>query len=202
MDLLIGLGNPGPKHARERHNVGFMAIDTIARAHGFSRPRRRFKSEKFQGEIGGQEFLALRPLTWMNLSGEAVNAACRYHRIAPEAVTVIHDEIDLAAGRIRVKRGGGNAGHRGLASIDRHIGTNYRRVRIGVGRPPGANGAVGHVLKSFSRADHQWLNLLLDAIAEAMPLLAAGEDDRFMNKVAVLAPPPGSETKTSPSGKN
>lgn len=187
----MGLGNPGPRHARERHNVGFMAVDAIARAHAFAPPRRRFQGDLLRGELAGRAVLALLPATFMNRSGESVGAACRYHGIAPAGVTVVHDEVDLAPGKVRVKRGGGSAGHRGLADIDRHLGPDYRRVRIGIGRPPGPRAAERHVLRNFSRAERAWLDPLLEAVAEAAPLLAEGRDDHFMSRVALLAPPPG-----------
>lgn len=193
MDLLVGLGNPGPKHQRERHNVGFMAVEAIARAHAFSRPRRRFQGEVLQGELAGRAVLALLPHTFMNRSGESVGAACRYHGIPASGVTVLHDEVDLAPGKVRVKRGGGNAGHQGLADIDRHLGRDYRRVRIGIGRPPGPRAAERYVLRNFSRAERTWLDPLLEVIAGAAPLLAEDRDDRFMSEVARLAPPPGAD---------
>ena len=189
MLLWVGLGNPEPSMARNRHNIGFMAIDTIAHRHGFSPWRQRFKGLSCEGTIGGQKIIALKPLTYMNLSGESVQAASAFFKIAPDAITLFHDELDLAAGRLRVKRGGGAAGHNGLRSTDKMLGTpDYWRVRLGIGHPGIKERVTGHVLGDFSRADQDWLVPLLDATADAAPLLAAGKPNDFMTKVALLAP--------------
>lgn len=191
MRLLVGLGNPGPKYARNRHNIGFMAVEEIARRHGFGAWRARFQSEAAEGELAGEKVLALRPQTYMNESGRAVGAAVRFFKLEPEDVVVLYDEIDLEPGKVRVRRGGGHAGHNGIRSIDRHIGNPFLRVRIGVGHPGEKDRVTGHVLDDFSRADMEWVRPLLDRIAECAPLLMAGDDGgRFMSRLALLHSPP------------
>ena len=188
--LFVGLGNPGTKHARQRHNAGFMAVAAVAAEHGFGRTGRRFQGAVRSGRVAGAAVLALCPLTWMNRSGEAVNLARRYYKVPVGHVTVFYDDLDLAPGKIRVRRGGGSGGHRGIDSIDRCLGRDYRRVRIGIGRPPAGDVAERYVLRDFGRSELAWLEPLLAAMAEATPLLVAGEDDRFMNRVVRAAPPP------------
>ena len=192
--LLVGLGNPGADAARHRHNVGFMALDALATTHGFGKFRRRtrFHGEIAEGRIGDEAVLAIKPQTYMNDSGRAVGAAMRFHRLAPEAVIVLHDEVDLAAGKVRAKCGGGVAGHKGLKSIRAHIGADYWRVRIGIGHPGDRDGMTLHVLSNFGTSDRTWLDPTLDAIVDAFPLLMAGDASAFMSRVALLAPPPGS----------
>ncbi len=187
--LFVGLGNPGPEHARQRHNVGFMAIAAIASEHGFGRTRQRFRGAVRSGRIAAMSILALCPWTWMNRSGESVGLACRYYKLPTPAVTVFHDDLDLPAGKVRVRRGGGSAGHRGIDSIDRNLGRDYRRVRIGIGRPPRGDAAERYVLGTFGRTELDRLEPLLAAVAAAAPLLAGGGDDRFMNRVVREAPP-------------
>ena len=187
MLLWVGLGNPEPGMARQRHNIGFMAIDRIAHRHGFSPWRTRFKGAVAEGNIGDQRILALKPLTYMNLSGESVQQAASFFKIAPGDITAFHDELDLAAGKVRVKKGGGAAGHNGLRSMDRMLGTpDYYRVRLGIGHPGLKELVTGHVLSDFAKSDQQWLNQLLDAVADTAPLLAAGKPEDFMTKVALL----------------
>lgn len=187
MLLWVGLGNPEPGMARQRHNIGFMAIDVIARRHGFSPWRQRFKGLVAEGSIGGEKVLALKPLTYMNLSGESVQAAASFFKIPPEAITAFHDELDLAPGKMRVKRGGGAAGHNGLRSMDRMLGTqDYWRVRLGIGHPGEKDRVTGHVLGDFAKDDRDWLIAMLDAVADAAPLLAASKPEDFMTKVALL----------------
>src|ERR1035437_5579000 len=187
MLLWVGLGNPEPGMARQRHNIGFMAIDVIARRHGFSPWRQRFKGLVAEGSIGGEKVLALKPLTYMNLSGESVQAAASFFKIPPEAITAFHDELDLAPGKMRVKRGGGAAGHNGLRSMDRMLGTqDYWRVRLGIGHPGEKDRVTGHVLGDFAKDDRHWLIAMLDAVADAAPLLAASKPEDFMTKVALL----------------
>lgn len=198
MLLVVGLGNPGSSHARNRHNIGFMTLDAVCRVHRFARPRKRFQGEAAEGAIDGEKIIALKPSTFMNESGRSVGAALRYHRLKTEDVVVLYDEIDLAPGKVRVKRGGGNAGHNGLKSIDDHIGSEYRRVRLGIGHPGNRDRVSGHVLKDFSKADRVWLEKFLDAVADAMPLLIAGDDPGFMTRVALLTQPPR-EKKAAPS---
>ena len=187
MLLWTGLGNPEPGMARQRHNIGFMAIDAIARRHGFSPWRRRFKGEVAEGQIAGQKILALKPLTYMNASGESVQAAAGFFKIPPAAITAFHDELDLDPARVRVKKGGGAAGHNGLRSMDRMLGTpDYWRVRLGIGHPGTKERVTGHVLGDFAKIDLAWLEALLDAVADAAPLLADGQPEQFMTRIALL----------------
>jgi peptidyl-tRNA hydrolase, PTH1 family len=187
MLLWVGLGNPEPGMARQRHNIGFMALDVIAIRHGFSPWRKRFKGLVAEGTIGGKKVLGLKPLTYMNVSGESVQAAAAFFKLRPDSITAFHDELDLAPGKLRVKRGGGAAGHNGLRSMDRMLGTSeYWRVRLGIGHPGAKERVTGHVLGDFVQADRDWLLPLLDGVADAAPLLAAGKPEDFMTKVALL----------------
>ena len=197
MMLLVGLGNPGPEYARNRHNVGFMAADAIVSRHGFSVPRARFRGEVSEGTLAGEKIIVLKPLTFMNESGRSVGEAARFYKIAPSDIVVFYDEIDLAPGKLRVKTGGGAAGHNGIRSIDAHLtGKDYRRVRIGVGHPGHRERVHGHVLGNFSRADADWLEPELDAIATHAALLVEGRDSDFMSKVAnAIAPPKPARTR-------
>jgi len=188
--LLVGLGNPGSEYARNRHNVGFVAVDGIMRRHGFGPARRRFQGALSEGRLGGRKTLVLKPTTFMNASGQAVGEAARFFKLAPQDIVVFHDEIDLVAGKLRVKRGGGVAGHNGLRSIDAHIGRDFRRVRVGVGRPRLKEDVQRYVLRDFAKADRTWLEPLIDAIAEAAPLLAEDDDSGFATKVALILRPP------------
>ncbi len=173
--------------ARQRHNIGFMAIDAIARRHGFGPWRQRFKGWTAEGSVGAERVTALKPATYMNASGESVQAAAAFYKLAPGAVTAFHDELDLAPGKTRVKRGGGAAGHNGLRSMDRILGTpEYWRVRLGIGHPGDKARVHGHVLGDFHKTDEAWLAALLDAVADAAPLLAAGKPEDFMTRVALL----------------
>jgi PTH1 family peptidyl-tRNA hydrolase len=191
--LWVGLGNPGAEHARNRHNIGFMALDAIAARYGFAPWRNRFRGLLAEGVVGGRKVLALKPQTWMNLSGESVQAAMAFFRLPLDAVTVFHDELDLTAGKVRVKKGGGNAGHNGLRSITQHCGgPDFWRVRLGIGHPGEKERVTAHVLGDFAKSDREWVETLLDRIAEAAPLLAEGRPDQFMNKMAggtTLGPP-------------
>lgn len=184
MQLLVGLGNPGEKYRNNRHNIGFMAVDAIARRHDFPPFRQKFAGLVSEGTIGGEKVLLLKPQTFMNNSGESVQAAAGFYKLEPEAITVIYDEIDLASGKVRIKRGGGNGGHNGLRSIDPRIGTNYRRVRLGVGHPGHKDRVAGHVLSDFHKSDAEWLDPLLDAIADNADLLLKSDDSGLMNKLA------------------
>lgn len=187
MKLWVGLGNPEPGMARQRHNIGFMALDTIAIRHGFTPWRQRFKGLVAEGTIGGERILGLKPQTYMNVSGESVQAAAAFFKLPPEAITAWHDELDLAPSKIRIKRGGGAAGHNGLRSMDRCLGTpDYWRVRLGIGHPGDKARVTGHVLGDFAKADMPWLLRLLDGVADAAGLLAAGKPEEFMTKVALL----------------
>ena len=173
--------------ARQRHNVGFMAINAIARRHGFGPWRQRFKGWTAEGSVGAERVIALKPGTYMNASGESAQAAAAFYKLAPGAVTAFHDELDLAPGKVRVKRGGGAAGHNGLRSMDRILGTpEYWRVRLGIGHPGDKARVHGHVLGDFHKTDGAWLAALLDAVADAAPMLAAGRPEDFMTRVALL----------------
>ena len=187
MLLWVGLGNPEPGMARQRHNIGFMAIDVIAAHHGFSPWRRRFRGLVAEGAVGGEKILALKPLTYMNDSGESVQAASAFFKVPVEEITAFHDELDLIPGKVRVKRGGGAAGHNGLRSMDRMLGTpEYWRVRLGIGHPGHKDRVLGYVLGDFAKADVTWLVPVLDAVAESAGLLATGKPEDFMTKVALL----------------
>ena len=199
MLLLVGIGNPGVQYVGNRHNVGFMAIDEIVRRHGFGAPRRRFQSLAFEGVVAVEKLLALKPTTYVNRSGDAVGAAARFYKLDPGSVVVIHDELDLAPGKLRVKTGGGSAGHNGLRSIAAHIGPDFRRLRIGIGHPGRKDEVTHYVLDDFPKADRRWIEPLLYAIADALPLLVAGRDDAFMTRVAHLAPPPKPVAPSKPA---
>jgi PTH1 family peptidyl-tRNA hydrolase len=187
MLLWVGLGNPEPGMARNRHNVGFMALDVIAIRHGFSPWRQRFRGLVAEGSVGGEKVLGLKPLTYMNDSGESVQAAAAFYKLAPDAITAFHDELDLIPGKVRVKRDGGAAGHNGLRSMDRHLGSpDYWRVRLGIGHPGHKDRVLGYVLGDFAKADRAWLIAMLDAVADSAALLAAGKPEEFMTKVALL----------------
>jgi PTH1 family peptidyl-tRNA hydrolase len=188
MLLWVGLGNPEPRQARNRHNIGFMAVDVIAQRHGFGPWRNRFKGLAAEGSVGGQKVIALKPLTYMNDSGRSVQAASSFYKLPTEAITAFHDELDLAPGKVRVKRGGGAAGHNGLRSMDRVLGSpEYWRVRLGIGHPGSKERVLGHVLGDFGKDDRAWVVAMLDAVAEAVPLLAEERPEDFMTKVALLA---------------
>jgi peptidyl-tRNA hydrolase, PTH1 family len=185
MLLWAGLGNPDPGMARNRHNIGFMALDVIAIRHGFGPWRPRFKGLIAEGRVGTARVLALKPLTYMNASGQSVHAAAAFFKIEPAAMTVFHDELDLVPGKLRVKQGGGAAGHNGLRSIDQMLGTpDYRRVRLGIGHPGHKDRVTGHVLSDFSAGDRDWLIPFLDAVADDAPLLAEDRPEDFMTAVA------------------
>lgn len=189
MQLFVGLGNPGGAHARNRHNVGFMAVDAIAAAHGFGPWRAKFQGEIAEGRLGTGKVLLLKPATWMNLSGDSVRAALRFYKLEPGDVTVFHDELDLAPGRVRVKSGGGHAGHNGLRSIDAHVGPAFTRVRIGIGHPGDKRLVSPYVLGDFARADADWLDDLLRGIADGAPALATGDPAAFLAAVTRRLPP-------------
>jgi PTH1 family peptidyl-tRNA hydrolase len=183
MRLFVGLGNPGAKYQANRHNIGFMAIDQIARRHGFSPWRRRFQGETAEGSIGSERIILLRPLTYMNESGRAVQEAANFFKLPLADIVVLHDEIELPPGKLRVKVGGGIAGHNGLRSISAHVGNDYRRVRLGVGHPGVKELVHSHVLGDFAKADRPWVEALVDAIADNAALLAENRDSAFQNKV-------------------
>jgi PTH1 family peptidyl-tRNA hydrolase len=206
MLLFAGLGNPGAKYANNRHNVGFMAADAIARRHSFSPWTKKFQAEVAEGKIGGEKVLLIRPQTFMNNSGQSVGEALRFYKLDPSAVTVFYDEIDLPAGKVRVKTAGGSGGHNGIRSLDQHIGKDYRRVRIGIGHPGVKEMVHGHVLGDFSRSDREWLDVLLDAMAANAGMLVEGDDNSFMNKVTVQLrdrlPPTGDDDRPPPKAQN
>jgi PTH1 family peptidyl-tRNA hydrolase len=202
MKLIVGLGNPGDEHARNRHNVGFMAVDRIARVHGLPAWRKRFLGLAAEGEIGGERCLLLKPQTYMNESGRSVGEAVRFLKIPIGDVVVIYDEIDLAPGRIKVKTGGGNAGHNGLRSLSAHLDNDYMRVRIGIGHP-GSKDAVAHyVLTDFAKSERASVTAMLDAIAAAAPFLAKGDASRFLTKVAQLLDSGEDEAPVKPMPKS
>ncbi|MEQ9143641.1 MAG: aminoacyl-tRNA hydrolase [Parvibaculaceae bacterium] len=190
MILLVGLGNPGEKYARQRHNIGFMAVDEIIRRHSFSPERKRFQGLVSEGTLDGEKALVLKPQTYMNESGRAVQEAMRFYKLGLEDIVVFHDELDLPAGKVRVKTGGGAAGNNGIRSIAAHIGPDFRRVRLGIGHPGDKARVSSHVLGDFAKADRTWLEPLLDAMAEAAPLLAEGKDSSFANRVHLILNPP------------
>lgn len=185
MLVIAGLGNPGARYAGNRHNIGFMALDTIARENGFPAWSKKFKAEIAEGEIAGEKVLLIRPQTFMNVSGEAVGEAMRFYKLDPSQLLVIYDELDLAPGKARIKVGGGHGGHNGIKSIDAHIGKEYRRLRLGIGHPGVKEMVTGHVLGDFSKSDQGWLELMLEAIGRNADLLVKGNDSGFLNKIAV-----------------
>jgi PTH1 family peptidyl-tRNA hydrolase len=190
MALLVGLGNPGPTYAKHRHNVGFMAVDEIVRRHGFSPWRTRFDGVASEGQIGAHKVVALKPHTYMNDSGQSVQAAVRFYKLDLGQVFAFYDELDLLPGKVRVKRGGGSGGHNGIRSLDAHLGPDYWRVRIGIGHPGHKDLVSGYVLHDFARADAAWLGPALEAIAAEVPRLVAGDEGGFMSRVAHAVNPP------------
>lgn len=194
MKLIVGLGNPGAKYARHRHNIGYMAVDRIAADHGFGPWKPRFQGLTSEGRLGSEKVLLLKPETFMNLSGQSVGEAMRFYKLEPADITVLHDELDLAPGKARVKQGGGHAGHNGLRSIHGHIGDSYGRVRLGIGHPGRKELVSGYVLHDFAKADADWLDDLLRGVSDGAPHLAAGDGGKFMNAVALRTAPPRSST--------
>jgi PTH1 family peptidyl-tRNA hydrolase len=192
VQIFAGLGNPGPKYARNRHNIGFMALDRIAEDHGFGPWKARFQGQVAEGRLGSAKVLLLKPETYMNLSGQSVGEALRFYKLGPDALTVFHDELDLAPGKCRVKQGGGHAGHNGLRSIHAHVGEAYARVRLGIGHPGRKEAVAGYVLHDFAKADEDWLDDLLRGISDGAPALAAGDAAGFQNAVALRVNPPRS----------
>ena len=185
MQIWVGLGNPGAEYALHRHNVGFMALDTIAETYGFEAPKRRFQGWAIEARLGSQKLLLLKPATFMNKSGQAIGEAMRFYKLEPPDVTVFHDELDLATFKVKVKRGGGTAGHNGLRSTEQHIGPEFRRVRIGIGHPGNKDRVTGHVLGNYHKTEIDDLADMLGAIAAEAAWLAANDDARFMNDVAM-----------------
>jgi PTH1 family peptidyl-tRNA hydrolase len=203
MFLFAGLGNPGAKYSGNRHNVGFMAVDEIVRRLRFSSWREKFQSDMSDGVIGGEKILVLKPQTYMNESGRAVGDAVRFHNISLDRVYVFYDELDLDPGKVRVKTGGGAAGHNGIRSIAAHIGPDFKRVRIGIGHPGVKELVHHHVLSDFAKADGLWLDKLLEGMADCADLLAEGKDEKFQSKVALVLNPPrpnGTKVKDEKNG--
>ena len=190
MRLFVGLGNPGARYAQNRHNIGFMALDAIAGAHGFGPWTRKFQAEVSEGRLGGDKVLLIKPQTFMNRSGDAVAEAVRFYKLTPADMVVFHDELDLAPGRCRAKAGGGHAGHNGLRSIIGHLGPAFERVRIGIGHPGHKDAVAGYVLHDFARSDAAWIDPLMQGIADGAPALAQGDAARFQNAVALRTAPP------------
>jgi len=203
MKLFVGLGNPGAKYAANRHNIGFMALDAIARDHGFAPWRSKFQGQISEGRLGNTRIVLLKPETFMNLSGQSVGEAMRFYKLEPADLIVFHDELDLAPGKCRLKQGGGHAGHNGLRSIHGHIGEDYARVRLGIGHPGHKDRVAGYVLSDFAKADQGWLEDMMRGIGEGAPMLAAGEGPKFLNAIAQrmaparpLKPAPGASGGT------
>ncbi len=201
MKLFVGLGNPGAKYARNRHNIGFMALDQIASDHGFPAWRGKFQGQVTEGRLGRDKVLLLKPGTYMNKSGQSVAEAAQFYKLGPEDVIVLHDELDLTPGKCRVKDGGGHAGHNGLRSIHAHLGQDYRRVRLGIGHPGHKDQVANYVLHDFAKADEAWLDDLIRGISDGAAALADGDGGRFMNAVALRTAPARSSEKPKPKPK-
>lgn len=198
MLLIVGLGNPGEKYARNRHNIGFMAADEIVRRHSFSNYRSKFQGELAEGKIGTDKVLVFKPQTFMNESGRAVKELITFYKIDTQDIIVLHDELDLVPGKLRIKRGGGHAGHNGLRSMHAHVGPDYARVRMGIGHPGDKNRVSGYVLKDFSKADQDWLEPLVDAVADNIDCILDERDSDFTTRVAaVIRPNIKSDTKSN-----
>ncbi|MEM0984874.1 MAG: aminoacyl-tRNA hydrolase [Pseudomonadota bacterium] len=199
MRLLVGQGNPGEKYAGNRHNLGFMVLDRVAEAHGFGPWRSRFSGVTSEGSVdtpsGRQKVLLLKPQTFYNETGRAASEAVRFFKLSSEDVTVFHDEIDLAPGRLRVKRGGGHSGNNGVRSLSAHLGPDFQRIRLGVGHPGAKDRVMPYVLSDFAKADEAWRDALIDACAKALPFLIDGEDERYQTEVLRLAPAPKADPR-------
>ncbi|WP_299943535.1 aminoacyl-tRNA hydrolase [uncultured Ruegeria sp.] len=189
MKLFVGLGNPGSKYARNRHNIGFMALERIAQDHGFGPWKSKFQAEIAEGRLGGRKVLLLKPQTFMNRSGQSVGEAMRFYKLDSTDVTVFHDELDLAPGKVRAKAGGGHAGHNGLRSIHEHISPAYDRVRLGIGHPGRKEMVSPYVLSDFAKADADWLDDVLRGVSDGAHHLADDESGKFMNAVALRTVP-------------
>ncbi len=189
MLLLVGLGNPGPKYERNRHNLGFMAVDEVVRRHSFGPYRARFQALAAEGALGGEKVLAIKPTTFVNESGRAIGEALRFYKLSSDSVVVMHDELDLRNTKVRAKLDGGHAGHNGLRSIDAHIGKEYWRIRLGIGHPGDKAEVHSHVLSDFSKVELAEVARLIDAAAEAAPLLGSRDFNGFMTKVALILNP-------------
>jgi peptidyl-tRNA hydrolase, PTH1 family len=190
MLLFVGLGNPGAKYAGNRHNIGFMAVDEIVRRHSFSSWRKKFSADMSEGTLAGEKVLVLKPQTYMNESGRAVGEAVRFHNIPLAQVYVFYDELDLEPGKMRVKLGGGAAGHNGIRSIAAHISPEFKRVRLGIGHPGDKDMVMPHVLGDFAKSDREWVTKLLEGVADEVELLTEGQDEKFQSRVALVLNPP------------
>lgn len=195
MHILVGQGNPEPKYLRNRHNLGFMVLDAVAADHGFGPWRSKFQSQVCEGRIGSEKVLLMKPETFYNETGRAAQAAIKFYKLSAEDVTIFHDEIDLAPGRMRVKRGGGHSGNNGIRSMMAHVGADVRRVRMGVGHPGDKSRVMPYVLSDFSKADEVWRDALIAACSKALPLLFEHNDERFQTEVMRLAPAPKHDPK-------
>ncbi|KAF0676265.1 aminoacyl-tRNA hydrolase [Profundibacterium mesophilum] len=192
MRLFVGLGNPGAKYAGNRHNIGFMAVERIAEDHGFSAWRSKFQGLISEGQLGGEKVLLLKPGSFMNLSGQPAGEAARFHKLTAADISVFHDELDLAPGKLKLKAGGGHAGHNGLRSLHQHIGPDYQRIRMGIGHPGHKDAVSGYVLRDFAKAEQDWLERMLAGLSDGAPVLAAGDGPGFLNAVAKHLSPPRS----------
>ena len=190
MFLFVGLGNPGASYSSNRHNIGFMAAEVLHRRHAFGPWRKKFKGDLSEGTLGGEKVLLLKPQTFMNESGRSVGEAMRFHDIPLEKIYVFYDELDLEPGKVRVKLGGGAAGHNGIRSIAAHITPEFKRVRLGIGHPGDKHMVQPHVLGNFAKDDRDWLVTLLDAVADNAEMLVSGQDEKFQSKVAMIVNPP------------
>lgn len=208
MIILAGLGNPGAQYQKNRHNIGFMAVDAIQRRHSFSPWAKKFKGEISEGTLAGEKVLLIKPQTFMNLSGESVGEAMRFYKLGPEAIVAIYDELDLMPGKARIKTGGGHGGHNGIKSLDAHCGQNYRRLRLGIGHPGDKSKVHNHVLGDFGKLDAEWLDPLLEALADNAEMLVRTEDSQLMNKLALATggkaedEKPAKAPKAAPSGQS
>jgi len=200
MILIVGLGNPGREFASHRHNVGAMAIDAIHHRHHFPPWKKRFQAETAEGLLGNHKTLLLKPTTFMNESGRAVGEAARFYKLEPTDIVIMHDELDLARGKIRIKSGGGGAGHNGLRSVSAHIGNDYRRIRIGIGHPGSRDLVTRHVLRDFAKSDREWLDPLLNAIGDNAELLADGRNELMATRLALAIAP--NDSGIAPKGAN
>lgn len=205
MKLFVGLGNPGAKYAGNRHNIGFMALDQIASDHGFAPWRGKFQGSVSEGTLDGEKVILLKPETFMNLSGQSVGEAMRFYKLEPQDVTVFHDELDLPPFKVKLKTGGGHAGHNGLRSIHQHIGEAYHRVRLGVGHPGHKDRVSGYVLSDFAKQEEKWLDDLMRGVSDGAPFIAKGDGGKFTNAVALRtggAKKPKAEKPAKPSPAN
>jgi PTH1 family peptidyl-tRNA hydrolase len=201
MHLIVGLGNSGAEYAAHRHNIGFLAVDEIARQHNFPPFRQKFSGLVSEGVIDGEKIMLLKPQTFMNRSGDSVAQAAQFYKLAPADISAIHDELDLAPGKVRIKAGGGNGGHNGLRSIESHLGKDFIRIRLGIGHPGHKDRVHAHVLSNFHKADNDWLEPLLDALAKNAGLIAKGDAAGLMNKLALAVPSTKPEKAEKPAPK-